>query len=282
MSKTGAIRKDTKLSAGELIRRAEGLYGEAFDSNCYRRIPLQYPSLQKENRNAMQLAPAFLQIAYLGMYDSLLLNLAKLYDRSKAYSIKSLITDMQNNSRLFAEAKTDYNAHIREGGAQTITYKLATPLEEALSIRSNQSFAIKLHSAATTVELFLDNTELLHRKSPVEVNLTIEEFLDYFRYRFNVLKKKDLDALYTYRNKVLAHNDSELLFNTNQPLNETQPLFSQIEKMIAFPLDLTRFVFRYLDNRIVGTSYANTTDFENLIRAAEIGLQHQGQQLSPL
>lgn len=146
----------SELYVADLIQRAESLYYEAFDSNCYRRILLQYQSVQQEHPEAMKIAPAFLQIAYRGMYDALFVNLAKLYDSSRAYSTKNLLTDMRSNQHLFAEADTEHNAFIREINAEHITYELCTLICEARAIDADLEFARKIQSAVAIYDTLVN------------------------------------------------------------------------------------------------------------------------------
>lgn len=81
---------------------------------------------------------------------------------------------------------------------------------------------------------------------------------------------------------MLVHNDLTYINDVNQKWIDLQFPNEHIERLIAFALDLTRFVLKYLDDRVLGTSYANTTDLEALMYFADVGLKYRDEYVSEM
>ena len=255
------------MTKDELLKMAEELYQEAFDTNSYYLIMKQYGQNYKEYESASQLSPAFYQIVFNALQNACFMELAKLYDKSNdVFNIGVLIRECQESISLFSE----YSRIVKEK-FEGQEYIFQIPYQHELKSEEECFFKDQVRNQREILKLF--NVPSADT-SPIRVDLKFSEFLYLYYKRFCALKKKQ-ENLRVQRNKIYAHNDRVKLSGIDDLLKKNPVCYADIQELADFALDVTRLIIGCLTGVYKPDKYVNIEDWKNTLRTAELGLKYR-------
>lgn len=246
----------------KLISLVEYFYQEAFNANSYYLILQQYLENRKKHHTEMQASPAFYAITYNALIEALFMNLAKIYDQQKgAIDIRQLLEICKKNIGFFPE----YEINIPIDGEE----HTETLLDQHI-VKQNEKWYFK------------DEVETQNRISealgfpgtPVVVNLTIEQYFDFFNKKICSLNPK-IENLRVQRNKIYAHNDSNSIFDIDAVIKKNPLNMADIRVLIECAIDISIFLLGRLTHIKNPEKYGNIDDLENTLQLVQIGKKYQ-------
>lgn len=239
---------------------ANNFWGKAIEINSYYSILKQYSENYNKYYDEMCCSSAFYSITYQALQVAMFIELAKLYDRSKnAINIRFLLEECIQNIENFPK----YRAIIEiDGEKQT----KSIPYYHQIKQEEECYFKEYIKKEREWQELFETNGENM----PIIKDLSIYEYFDMYKKRYHALKPQ-IENLSVQRNKIYAHNDKELCFNIDEILMENPISFGDIQELIDYALDVSRFVIGCLENVCKQKQYENIDDWEMTLRLVRLG-----------
>lgn len=254
-----------------LIKLAEDLYLSAFDANAYYAIMMQYREMSKKYNDEMNLSPTFYQVVYGALQKACFMEIAKLYDKTKAaVSVGLLLEYCRDNLDLFPEYRD--RVTIEEDGRE---YSFQVPYQHHLKSMEECFYENEVKSQRVILKLF--NTPDFD-KVPIRVDLTFSQFLELYQKRFCSLSKKQ-ENIRVQRNKIYAHNDEKHILSEEKIWDENPVTYPDIQELIEFALDCTRLILGVLTGVSRAVSYGNIDDMEGTLMFAKLGLKYQDNDL---
>lgn len=251
----------------KLIKLAEDLYQSAFDANAYYMIMTQYREVSKKYNEEMNVSPAFYQVVYGALQKACFMEIAKLYDKTKAaVSIGVLLEYCEDNIDVFPEYRDTIT--IKEDGRE---YPFQVPYQHHLKCSEEYFYKDEVKSQREILKIF--NTPDFE-KAPVKVELTFSEFLGLYQKRFNSLSKKQ-ENIRVQRNKIYAHNDENRILAEERVWEKNPVTYPDIQELIEFALDCTRLILGTLTGVSRAEKYGNIDDLEVTLMFTRLGLKYQ-------
>lgn len=260
-----------KLDKIELEKLAEILYQSAFHANAYYSIIMRYQQFSKKYTTEMNASRVFYQTVYVALQSSCLMEIAKLYDKSKgSVSIGTLLKHCEEHKEFFPE------------------YSVI----ETIDKDGKKCFckALYPHYLKPTEECFYKNEVKNQREirqlfdipdfdeKPTRVDLTFSQLLELYTKRFNSLSKKRKNICFQ-RNKIYAHNDKEHIL-AGKKVWETHPItYPDIQELIDFALDCTRLILCVLTGVGRAENYEKIDDWEATLMLTKLGLKYQDYEM---
>lgn len=247
------------MQKNEITHIAENLFEEAVSAKSYLQIIQQFRENSEKFNREINCSPAFYNIVYNSLLESLFLNLFKLYDRgAKSLSIPILLKKMQT----LCENDLDVNVleTYRKNGNK-LTYRLNAEEEQQFSENVEQTK--KLCTSAG-----VDYTYTL-------IFVTLQESVQLYGKRYRPLKNKTVDNLSKRRCKIGVHNDSETNFDYKK-INEEFPLSdNEIECLVEFAIDFLQFCIEILTGVQKIPEYLNIRDWSSTLNLVRQGMNYQ-------
>lgn len=245
----------------EIVKIAEELFQEAINANSYFLILEQYDENYRDYVNELLMSPAFYSIAYLAMQNALFLELSKLYDRTKDTINLGYLIKLCEENKCIPENRT---LKTKDGKIQKIPY--------IHKIREEEKWYFKDYSSGEQ-ELgeLLINT---NKPDLFYVKVTASEYIGFLGKQYNALNKIT-ENLKNQRNKIYAHNDGKLGFDLKDFLDQNSLCNLDMQKLIDYAFDVTRFVIGALTGTEKGTSYKNINDWRGTLDYVRIGMKYK-------
>lgn len=248
----------------EIINIAEGLWRETLNANSYYSIIKQYRDNYKEYENEIIMSSAFYSVTYLAIQNALFLELSKLYDRSKgAISLGHLVKLCGVSNCLPEYRKFETN----DGRTLNIPY--------SHRIKNGEEWYFKDY-----IESQKQIQDLLggQNKADISKEMTASEYIDFLGKQYNSLNSIT-ERLIIQRNKIYAHNDVSLRLNVKDILKQYPLHYSDIEILIDYAFDVTRFIIGALTGIEKATSYVNINDWNGTLNYVKIGLKYRDKEI---
>lgn len=246
------------MTKTEIIHLAINIYEEALRANSYWNLLKQYKENVSKYNNEMNCSPAFYNVIYTSLVESLFLNLSKIYDvNNKSLTIKTLLKGTETIT-------IDYlDEHVRA------KYELCgNKLQYPLNSLEECYFKDEVSEQKRICEVY-DIEHII-----TTLNLDLKEIHKLYTKRFNSLNKIR-NNLVTQRNKIHIHNDKEINFNF-EDIYQNQPISNEdADKLIGFALDFSRYCIEILTGVSKPETYVNMNDWEATLMLVNIGQKYQ-------
>lgn len=113
----------------------------------------------------------------------------------------------------------------------------------------------------------------------ISKKMSASEYLDFLVKQYNSMNGIT-DKLTKQRNKIYAHNDGKLKFNVKECM-ENDPLYlSDIQMLIDYAFDVTRFVIGALTGIEKATAYININDWKGTLNYVKLGIKYRDRNQS--
>lgn len=246
------------MNRENVIHLAESLFDEAVRAKSYFQILEQFREYSEEYNKAMNCSPAFYNVIYNALVESLFLKLYKLYDWNTAsLTIRTLLKDMQ----LLEE--TDLYVDVLKA------YK-----------ENNSKFR---HRLSVAEECFfcddVEETKRLCKKVGVVYthttkDISLQEIVQLYNKRFEKMQEEKIVVnLMERRRKIGAHNDAVINFNYKK-INKEFPLADEeIEKLVEFAIDFIQFCIEILTGVHKIPEYINIRDWRATLNLVNKGME---------
>ncbi len=246
----------------DILKLANNFWKESILANSYFSIIKQYVENYNKYHNEMIYSSAFYAISFEAIQNSLFMQLAKIYDKSKnAINIGYLLKKCSENIIIFPKYRKIVEVEV-EGQKQT----LKIPFQHQIK-PTEECYFEKYVKDEREIREILGIGEF---DVPIMVKLTIDQYIEMYQKRYHALNSK-IDNLVKQRNKIYAHNDKELCFDIDDVLNKNPITYNDIQELIDYALDVSRFVIGCLDNVCKPKQYANIKDWEKTLQFVKLG-----------
>lgn len=227
-------------SKEELIQYAEFCHARAMQANQFWLTIQQFRAFYRADayQKEMDVSPYFYTVALSALNNSLVLELAKLYDENtKSIQLKGLLEKIRKNIALFPEERE-----------LPIHNMVSIENEKLYNIAPNETFCCK-------IPLCPGNE--LHKLGK----------------RLNEARHIS-ERLRQLRIKIYAHSDNKILENYEQILRENSLGNHEIETLIALAFDIADFVLVRLTGNYIKREYINSDDLEKTLRFVRYGKEY--------
>lgn len=237
---------------------AENLFEEAVSAKSYLQIIEQFRENVDKYNEEMNYSPAFYNVIYNSLLESLFLKLFKLYDRdAKSLTIHSLFKEMK---KIEENELDDYvlRKYIENGN------KFAHPL--------NLEEEVYFPKEVNQVKNLCNNAGVKYTHTTVYVDL--HDIVSLYAKRFRVLKKANKN-LVQRRNKIGVHNDAKTSFDYKK-INEEFPLSdNEIDKLVEFAIEFLQFCVEILTGVHKVPEYLNINDWGLTLSLVREGMEYR-------
>lgn len=248
----------------EIISIANGLWQQVLNVNSYYLILKQYNDYFKDYEDEISMSSAFYSLAFQAMQDALFAELSKLYDKTKGViNLKYLLNICEENKCL-----PEYREFSGENGDKVKGAYLHR-------IKNGEEWYFKDY-----IEKENEIRELFGSPNKGELikEMCASEYIDFLVMQYNSINTIT-ERLTKQRNKIYAHNDGELKFNVKECL-ENNPLYlSDIQKLIDYAFDVTRFVIGALTGVEKATTYININDWKGTLDYVKLGIKYRDTEI---
>ncbi len=237
------------MEKDEFVHLANEFYQDALIANSYYSLLDQYEKNRKDYFPEMQMSSAFYTITHYAVVEALFMNLARIYDNdAKAISVKKMLLECKNNVGLLKECskRTDF-PHVVEKNENWY-------FEDNKEVKTQKNFQ-PLFSSGTV---------------PITINLTIEEYLDFYSEKLCSLNPKTKN-LRIQRNKLYAHKDASSISDLDTTILNSPLYMNDIQVLIEYALNVGIFVLGCLTNIQKPTQYVNINDWRGSLQLVRIG-----------
>lgn len=223
-----------------LIQYAKFCHDKAMQANQYWLTIQQFQTFYQEGlyQNEIKVSPCFYTIVLMALNNSLILELAKLYDAdTKSLRLRDLMNKIRENIELFPTEKeipVSNVVHFENGEIQNDS--------------PNEAVFCKI--------TFDPKTELNN------LNTRIKETKDIW------------ERLRQLRIKIYAHSDNDILKNYGQILANNSLGENEIETLIKLAFDIADFVLVKLTGEYIHREYTNSDDLERTLRLVRCGKEY--------
>lgn len=245
---------------GEIISIAKGLWQQTLNANSYYLILKQYNDYFKDYKDEISMSSAFYSLAYQAMQNALFIELSKLYDKTKGAINLRYLLKLCEEYRCFPEYREfpDKNGGI-----------VKAPYIHRIKTGEEWYFKEYIEKDNMIMELFENSN-----KDEEIKEMCALEYIDFLVKQYNSIKTIT-EKLTRQRNKIYAHNDGELKFNIKECLENNPLYFSDIQTLIDYALDVTRFVIGALTGIEKATTYANVDDWKGTLDYVRLGVKYK-------
>ena len=249
-----------------LIDLANSFWEESILANSYYEIIKQYRNNYNKYLEEMRYSSAFYTIAYQAICNSLFMQLAKIYDKSKnTINIGFLLEKCSDNIKIFLEYKK-----IEQIETDGQNENLDISFEHQIKPTEECYFKEYIEKERKFQKMFgVDKIDL-----PIKINLTIPQYINLYKKRYYALNPK-INSFTIQRNKIYAHNDKNLCFNIDEILKKNPIFYNDIQELIDYALDVSRFVIECLDGINIPEQYVNINDWESTLKLVQLGSKYQ-------
>ena len=240
-----------------IVKMAEGLWDEVVNANSCLLLLLYYrEALCTGFTDEYNCSTAFHTIVQRALNDAMFMNLAKLYDvpskRGRdAISVRYLIQKCRDCVNVFPDSRP---GSLYSGWPFRVYFDDYRYLQAA--------FPDKQFASVSFISEW-----------PCRINLIPSEILGVFEARL-CRYKPAISNLMQCRNKVYAHNDGSLCFDTSQFFKENNILWSDITELLGLAYEVCSFVLGALTGVAKPRSYTNIDDIRNLFRVLRFGRRY--------
>jgi hypothetical protein len=221
----------------EIIQYAEFCHERAMQANQFWLTIQQFRTLYHSDsyQKEIEVSPYFYTVALKALNNSLILELAKLYDENtKSIRLKALLGMIKENIARFPKE--------REIPVRNI---ISSENEELHNDALNETFCCK-------------------------IPLCPEDELNKLGKRLKEAKHIS-ERLRQLRINIYAHNDNSILENYEQILKENSLGSAEIETLITLAFDISDFVLVRLTGNYIKREYINSGDLEKSLRFVRYG-----------
>lgn len=247
------------MTKDEIVHIAENLFEEAVSAKSYLQIIEQFRENVDKYNEEMNYSPAFYNVIYNSLLESLFLKLFKLYDRdAKSLTIHSLFNEMK---KIEENELDDYvlRKYIENGN------KFAHPL--------NLEEEVYFPKEVNQVKNLCNNAGIQYTHTTVYI--TLQDIVILYAKRFRPLRKKAVENLVQRRNKIGAHYDFETNFNYKK-INEEFPLSdNEIDKLVEFAIEFLQFCVEILTGVHKVPEYLNINDWRLTLNLVRDGMEYR-------
>ena len=244
----------------EIINIAEGLWQQALNANSYYLIIKQYNNYFKGYKDEISISSAFYSVAYQAMQDALFIELSKLYDKTTG------VINLRYLLKLCEEYKClpEYWEFPDENGII-----VNAPYIHKIKTDEEWYFKEYIEQENKFQELFGSSyTDKINKE------MRASEYIDFLVKQYNSINTIT-EKLTRQRNKIYAHNDRELKFNVKECLENNPLRFSDIQILIDYAFDVTRFIIGALTGSEKATAYANIDDWKGTLDYVKLGVKYR-------
>ncbi len=237
---------------------ANNIYEQALKANTYWKLLNQYYININKYNDAMNFSPAFYNVIYTSLVESLFLNLSKIYDVNEdSITIRTLLTSLE---LITVNDLNDYVKSKYEFLNNKFQHQLK-PNEECFFEEqvSEQKRVCKLRDIKYTHTM---------------IDLNLEQLYELYVKKFNSLKHIR-DNLIVQRNKIYVHNDKETNFEFDTIYQKKAINNIAIDKLIDYALDLSRYIIEILTGVLKADTYVNMNDWEATLMLVNIGHKYK-------
>lgn len=248
----------------EIINIAEGLWQQALNSNSYYLIIKQYNNYFKDYKDEISISSAFYSVAYQAMQNALFIELSKLYDKTTG------VINLRYLLKLCEEYKClpEYREFLDKNGAI-----VNAPYIHKIKTGEEWYFKEYIEQENKFQELFGSSyTDKINKE------MRASEYIDFLVKQYNSINTVT-EKLTKQRNKIYAHNDGILKFNVKECLG-TNPLhFSDLQILIDYAFDVTRFIIGALTGVERTTEYRNIDDWKGTLDYVKLGIKYRDTEI---
>lgn len=244
----------------EIINIAKGLWQQTLNANSYYLIIKQYHDNYINYEDEIIMSSAFYSVAYLAFQNALFLELAKLYDKTKnVINLRHLI-ELCKDSNCIPEYR-----ELRDKEGEVLNAKYVHRIKPA----EEWYFKEYIEQENKIRELFGDPN-----RDEISIKMKASEYIDFLVKQYNAINQIT-EKLTTQRNKVYVHNDGNLKLNIKECLDRNPLYFFDMQTLIDYAFDVTRFIIGALTGIEKATSYANIDDWKSTLDYVKIGIKYQ-------
>lgn len=248
----------------EIINISEGLWQQTLNANSYYLIIKQYNNYFKDYEEEISMSSGFYSVAYQAIQDALFIELSKLYDKTTGVINLRYLIKLCEEYKCLPEHRElpDKNGAI-----------VNIPYIHRIKIDEEWYFKEYIEQENNFQELFgSSNTDEISKE------MTASEYIDFLGKQYNSMNAIT-DKLTKQRNKIYAHNDGRLKFNVKECL-EINPLhFADIQTLIDYAFDVTRFVIGALTGIEKTTMYTNIDDWKGTLDYVKLGVKYRDMEI---
>lgn len=255
-------------STDEYLGIANNLFEGLCSANSYWRLLQQFRKNVESHNDEMNCSPAFYNIIYTALIESLYISLSKLYDwDSRSLTLRTLLSNMT----CITEEKLD------EDVLKKYTF-CGKNFQRPLSSYEEPFFPKEVAETKHILALFG------HSYNHTMVELSLEETFSLYQKWFKSLQdRRIIKNLIEQRSKIHAHNDKATNFDYASVWAEYPLTENDVEELLAFAADYLRFCIGILTGIDKAVEYVNIDDWEAtliLVREGQKYLDRQFQELS--
>lgn len=248
----------------EIISIAEGLWQQALNANSYYLIIKQYNDYFRDYKDEISMSSAFYSVAYQAMQDALFIELSKLFDKTTGVINLRYLLKLCEEDKCLPEYRelSDKNGTIVN---TSYIHKIKTGEEWYFKeyIEQENKFQ-KLFESSYTGE--------------ISKEMRASEYIDFLGKQYNSMNGIT-EKLTQQRNKIYTHNDGKLKFNLKECLENNPLRFSDIQTLIDYAFDVTRFVIGALTGIEKAIAYANINDWKGTLDYVKLGIKYRDTEI---
>ena len=250
------------MNKKEIVHLATNIYEEALTAASYWHIINQYHVNVQKYNDEMNYSPAFYQVIYRALVESLFMNLAKVYDfDNESLTIRTLLSEMKMvSAEDFAECVGETYSFC----GSKFQHRLK-PEEECFFKKE----VAETHSICEALGVDYIFTE---------VALSFEDLIVFYTKKLHSINPS-IKKLINQRNKIYAHNDRNTNFEF-EAIHKASPIKKEdAEALIETALDISCFCIEILTGVSKARDYININDWEASLKMIQIGVQFQDKYL---
>ena len=258
---------DKQYTVEKFLNTAVNLFEGVCAINSYWEILQQFKRNLRTYNNEMNCSPAFYNIIYLSLVESLYISLAKLYDwDSRSITLRELLdnADCITENNFDDSVREDYIAH-------------GNRFQHTLSIYEEQFFEQEVAEKKSICKT------LGYEYSTTTVDLSFDEMVDLYNKRFKDMQKKDIiKNLMTQRSRIYAHNDKKTNFDFDSVWEQSPLKESDLCELIDFATEYLRFYIEVLTGISKAATYVNIEDWKLTLEMVRDGINCHNEYLEKL
>ena len=238
---------------------AENLFNEAVNAKSYLQIIKQFRENSDNFSQEINCSPAFYNVIYNSLIESLFLNLFKLYDKDpSSLTVPKLLSKMRE------VGEDDLNDYVLE------KYK---EKGNKFSYRLNEEEELQFLEEVERTKNLCNQVGVTYTHTTVY--LTLQNVVDLYAVRYRPLKKKVVENLRNRRIKIGVHNDSKTNFDYKRINNEFPITDDEIESLVEFAIEFLQFCIEVLTGVRKIPEYLNINDWRITLNLVRNGMNYR-------
>lgn len=245
----------------EILVLANGLYEQTLFAQTYFDFIKQYHKFSQSSQYLpeMNFSPCFYQISYSAWVRALHMELAKMYeDDDNHNTIKKLLGELKN---INPEQDFRGSALERFKEDQTVYFPISPTDIKLFSPACRQQYIMLGDTASKTIA----------------TQISYQECVPFFTKKFRSISRHR-ESLRENRNQFYAHNSAEIQFDIEKINKNHQMKFENIQALIDYAMQITRFTIGVLTDVSKPTKYAKWYDWEATLILARDGYNSSRQE----